>query len=57
MYYNNTINPEPSTAKTYEHNMLDETYVVDTYRWHMSAKFEMFVDEDHSKLLVVILIT
>ena len=57
MYYNNTINPEPSTAKTYEHNMLDEMYVVDTYRWHMSAKSEMFVDEDHSKLLVVILIT
>ena len=37
-------------AKTYEHNRLDETYIVDRHRCHMAAKFGLFVDEDNSKL-------
>ena len=41
---------ELSTAKTYEHNRLDETSIVDRHRCHMAAKFGLFVDEDHSKL-------
>ena len=50
MYYINTLKQGLSTAKTYEHNLLDERYVVDRYRCHMAAKFGVFVDEDHSKL-------
>ena len=50
MYYLNTLKKELITAKTYEHNRLDETSVVERYRCHMSAKFGVFVDEDHSKL-------
>ena len=36
--------------KTYEHNRLDETSVVDKHRCHMAAKFGVLVNEDHSKL-------
>ena len=50
MYYINTLKKELSTAKTYEHNRLDETSVVDRHRCHMAAKFGVFVDEDQSKL-------
>ena len=50
MHYINTLKQELSTAKTYEHNRLDETSVVDRHRCHMAAKFGVFVDEDHSKL-------
>ena len=39
-----------STAKTYELNRLDETSIVDRHRCHMTAKFGVFVDKDHSKL-------
>ena len=49
-YYINTLKQELSTAKTYEHNRLDETSIVDRHRCHMAAKFGLFVDEDHSKL-------
>ena len=49
-YYINTLKQELSTAKTYEHNRLDETSIVDRHRCHMAAKFRLFVDEDHSKL-------
>ena len=49
-YYINTLKNELSTAKTYEHNRLDETSIVDRHRCHMAAKFGLFVDEDHSKL-------
>ena len=45
----NTLKQEFSTAKAYEHNRLDETYIVDRHRFHMAAKFGVFVDEDHSK--------
>ena len=51
MYYINTLNQEPCTYKTYEHNLLDERYVVDRHRCHIAAKFDVFVDGDHSKLL------
>ena len=50
MYYINTLKQELGTAKTYEHNLLDEMFVVDRHRCHMAAKFGVFVDEDHSKL-------
>ena len=50
MYYINTLKLELSTAKTYEHNLLDEKYIVDRHRCHMAAKFVRFVDEDHNKL-------
>ena len=49
-YYINTLKQELSTAKTYEHSRLDETSIFDRHRCHMAAKFELFVDEDHSKL-------
>ena len=45
-----TLKQELSTAKTYEHNRLDETSIVDRHRFHMAAKFWLFIDEDHSKL-------
>ena len=48
--YINTLKRELSTAKTHEHNRLDETSVVDRHRCHMAAKFGVIVDEDHSKL-------
>ena len=50
LYYINTIKQELSTAKTYVNNRLDETSIVDRHRCHMAAQFELFVDEDHSKL-------
>ena len=50
MYLINTIKQELSTAKTYEHILLDERSVIDRHRCHMAAKFGVFVDEDHSKL-------
>ena len=50
MHYINTLKQELSTAKTYEHNRLDENSVVDRHRCHMAAKFGVLVDEDHSKL-------
>ena len=50
MYYINTIKHEVSTAKTYAHNRLDETSVVDKHRCHMAAKFGVLVDVDYSKL-------
>ena len=40
-------------VKTYEHNRLDETSIVDRHRCHIAAKFGLFVDEDHSKLLTL----
>ena len=49
-YYINTLKQELSTAKIYEHNRLDETSIVDRHRCHMAAMFELFADEDHSKL-------
>ena len=31
------------------HNLLDGKYAVDRHQCHMSAKFDVFVDVDHSK--------
>ena len=39
-----------NSAKTFEHNLLDEKYVVDRHRCHIAAKLCVFVDEDHIKL-------
>ena len=49
-YYINTLKQELSTAKSYEHNRLGETSIINRHRCHMAAKFGVFVDEDHSKL-------
>ena len=49
MYYIKTLKPELGTAKTYEHNLLDEKSVVDRHRCQMAAKFGVLVVEDHSK--------
>ena len=54
MYYINILKQELSIAKTYEHNLLDEMPVVDRHQCHMAAKFGMFVDEDHRKLLCLL---
>ena len=37
IYYINTLKQELSTAKTYEHNLLNERYVVDRHRCHKVA--------------------
>ena len=50
MYYIYTLKQELSTANIYEHNSLDERYVVDRHRCHMTSNFGVFVDEDHCKL-------
>ena len=39
----NTLKQELSTAKTYEHNRLDETSIVDRHRCHMAVKFGLFL--------------
>ena len=37
-----------------KNNLLDERYVVDRHRGcHMAARFNVFVDEDHSKLPIL----
>ena len=50
MYYINTTKQELGSAKTYEHNLLDEKSVIDRHRCHITAKFGVLVDEDYSKL-------
>ena len=50
MYIINTLKHKLSTAKTYEHNLIDERPVVDRHRCHMAAKVGVFVAEEHSKL-------
>ena len=47
----NTLKQELGTAKTYEHTLLGKKSVVDRHRCYTAAKFGVFVDEDHSKLL------
>ena len=41
---------ELGSAKTYEHNLLNERYVIDRHRCHMVARFGVLVDEDYDKL-------
>ena len=41
IYYINTLKQELSTAKTYEHNRLDETSIADRHRCHIAAKFRV----------------
>ena len=50
MYYINTLKQTLSIVKTYEHNLLDERYVVDRHWCHIAAKFGVLIDEDHCKL-------
>ena len=50
MYYINTLKQELSSFKTYDHNLLDDKSVIDRHRYHMAAKFGVFVNEDYSKL-------
>ena len=50
LYYINTLKQYLGTAKTFEHNLLDEKSVVNRHRCHMATKFGVFVDEDHNKL-------
>ena len=40
--------PNLLPKQTYEHNRLDETYVVDKHRCHIAPKFGVFVDEDQN---------
>ena len=43
-----TLNQELSSAKTYEHNRLDKTSIVDRHRCHMAAKIESMIRKYHS---------
>ena len=43
MYYINTLKQELSTAKTRDHNVLYQRYVVDRQRCHMAAKICAFL--------------
>ena len=45
-YYINTLKQELSTAKTYGHNRLDETSIVDRHRCHMAAKIVSEYDQE-----------
>ena len=47
----NTLMQELSIAKTYDHNRLDKTSIVDRHPCHIATKFWLFVDEDHSSFL------
>ena len=47
IYYINIL--KLGSAKTYEHNLHKERSIVDMHRWHMAAKFGVFVDENHDK--------
>ena len=38
------------SAKTFEHNLVDERSVVDRHQRHIAANFGMFVDQNHYKL-------
>ena len=43
------LKQELSTAKTYEHTLLQEKSVVDRHPCKIAAKFGLAVDADHSK--------
>ena len=43
-YYINTLKQLISTAKTYEHNGLDETSMIDRHRYHMSKLEGLMMD-------------
>ena len=54
LYYINNLKQELSMAKAYEQNLLDEKSVVDRHQCHMTAKFDVFVYEDYSKLSALV---
>ena len=43
MFFINTLEQELSTAKTYEHNLLEEKSVIDRHRCTMAAKFDVLM--------------
>ena len=53
MYHIKIIKQTIGSAKTYEHNLLDERPVVDRQRYHMAAKFGVFVDVNNVKHLTL----
>ena len=42
-----------STAETFAHNLLDWKFLVDSHRCNKAATFGLFVNEDHSELLML----
>ena len=48
MYYISYLKQGLRTAKTYEHNLLDERHLVDMHQSYMAAKFG--IDKDDSKV-------
>ena len=50
MYFINVLKQELKSAKTYEHNLIEERPVLVRHRCHMATKFGVFVDENHDKL-------
>ena len=50
MCYINILKQELSCAKTYEQTLLDQRSVIDRHRCHMTAEFDVFVNEDHYQL-------
>ena len=53
MYDINILKQELSTAKTSEHKLPNESSVIDRHWCHIAARFGVFVDEDHDKLLTL----
>ena len=49
MHYINSLKQKRSSAKIYEHNLLDKRSVVDRYRCHVAGKFGVVVDKDPGK--------
>ena len=50
MYYIHTLKQELGSAKTYDHNSLNERSVVDRYTCHIGAKLGLSVDKNHDNL-------
>ena len=46
MYYINTLKQELSTAKTYEHRLLDKRSFIDRHRCYMAAKIVSEYDQE-----------
>ena len=47
--FHECLKQDYSTAKAYEHNLLDERSVIDRHLCHMGAKFSVSVEENHGK--------
>ena len=53
VFYINTVKQELGSNKTYKRIVLDEMSVVDRHRWHMVAKFDVLVEEEHDKFYAI----